>query len=172
MNLRKLALTTIFIGAGFADIVHAGSLVGDASTASDDAVFNSPTQVANKLSAVSDLVAGNVAPHTTIATGSIGSVDGSVHRYAIRLASGVSRALETGEGGVYELTGNNNTSNKLTVSLNLDVGSDWERINGNGFMVTQNAIASTIYRINTYSKQDYVNADVYTIQSEAYVYNE
>ncbi|QLH62038.1 hypothetical protein [Serratia symbiotica] len=167
MILRKLALTTIFIGAGFAGIAHAGSLGGDASTASDDAVFNGSTQVTNKLSAVSNLVAGNVAHNTIIATGSIGSVDGNAHRYVIRLANGVPQGAES----LYELTGNNNTSNKLKVALNLDVGSDWERINGNGFTKTRNAIKSTNYRINTYEGQ-YVNADVYTIQSEAYVYNE
>lgn len=109
----------------------------------------------------------NVAHNTIIATGSIGSVDGNAHRYVIRLANGVPQ----GAGSLYELTGNNNTSNKLKVALNLDVGSDWERINGNGFTKTRNAIKSTNYRINTYEGQ-YVNADVYTIQSEAYVYNE
>lgn len=166
MNFRKVVLTAVFAGAGFAGIAHAGTLSGSAATASDDAVFNASNEVINSLTAVSGLQSGQAAPGTSIAIGSLKSVDGNTHHYAIRIENGVPQ----GAGSFYELTGNNNTSNKLKVTLDVDVECDWTRINGNGYSITRSEVESISYRIDTYQTQP-INADVYTIKTEAYIYN-
>lgn len=173
MNIRKNVLAVMIAGAGFAGMAQAGTLSGNAATASADIVFTNPSELTNTLTAVSGLAAGSTVANTTLANGQLTTADGSENRYAVRIVNG--EIHPSYENGTKIISGNNNSENKLGVYVVVSGSDTNEVIDGNTYRIN-NENSSGRYTVRTFGNISsinggVINADTYTVQTEAYIYN-
>ncbi|WP_345830781.1 hypothetical protein AAGR22_05395 [Erwinia sp. HDF1-3R] len=174
MNICKSVLSVMIAGAGFVGMAHAGTLIGNAATASADLVFTTPSELTNTLTAVSGLSAGSVKENTLLAQGKLATTNGGGNRYAVRVMNG--EVNPNYDDGMKIISGNNDGENKLSVYVSIDGagGFKTEVIDGIVYTVGSN-VSSGNYSVNTFGNNAVnggkITADTYTVQTEAYVYN-
>lgn len=174
LTMKKTVLAVILAGAGVSGMAHAGT-VGTAAPSSVELKFIAPAGVTHTMTPTAGSFSSVLPYNTTLASGVITTTDGQAHSVAARITNGEARTYD-GLNYFRTISGTGDSANKLVVYLNGETtaGDVHETIDGNDHNVwkgTDEAV-STTYRIMSWPDDQNVNADVYRVETAAYIYTD
>ncbi|MFP1727473.1 hypothetical protein [Lonsdalea quercina] len=168
--MKKTMLAAVILAGAGMGVAQAG-VSGSGISATADLVFSNVTNISNTITASSNLTAGKHSADDTIATGSIRSLDGLAHVYAVKFSPDID--ITTGSMSLPKalVKGKNDSTNTVTLALD-GVTNVSGAVPKDGYLlIGQNSAANDTvkYSIVMLAGQT-VAADTYTVSTVAYTY--
>ncbi|MFP1724370.1 hypothetical protein ACLEEB_02620 [Lonsdalea quercina] len=167
--MKKTMLAAVILAGAGLGVAHAG-VSGSGISATADLVFSNVTNITNAITASSNLTAGKHSADDTIAIGSIRSLDGLAHAYAVKF----SPDIDTSKGGMSipsaVVKGKNDSSNQVTLALTGVIGESAVPKDGYLIVGQSSAANETVKYSIVMPAGQTVAADTYTVGTVAYTY--